>query len=352
MRFWPNPFIQRTALTASRNAIAFWVAGLTLFAFFDAIEAANTGAPVGRTVERLPSMVIRLADLALTMGGLTTGLSLLRSRQILAWFAAGGSPRGLLLGTLFVGAAFTVVLSLVTHGGRPRRAPDFMRDAPAALLHTSQGVYSVEGVAPSGLVIEEAIGIEAVRGQVRRRWTAVGVRWSGDHWQADRLVLHEFFADRIETATRAGAKVDGLEAGPAELVTLGLAGTGRSRGTQPARPAGNLRAEAGLRRRFGLPSRNTEFEAHRAAARPVGWLPAVALGFGVALLGSLRRGFTRPLAKGLLLVFGVDLLVSMAAACVDAALLKPPMGAWVGPVLLATATVTVWRTVLRRGITD
>ena len=346
------PSVGSTALTAlgpfghlvlrrlALHATAFVAAALVLFFVFDLVEAANTDLSIAaglfRSVEATPRIILRTGKFALLLGGLTAARSFVRTRELVAWLAAGGRPGTLLLGTLATGLGASILASALQWA----YSADRSTPSGARWLRLADRWIQLHDVTEDGRHVGRIDSLLVIDGRVRARGTAHTLTWTAEGWRARRHHHLRLQDARIHTSTAADGPIPYFAITPGELRVL--------MGSASASP---LRVAA-VHRRFGQPYRTWQFVAWRRWSDPLSWWMMAALGFGLALTIGIRgRAPVVPLTA-IGLGFAIHTIDELSAASVDSGLVPPGAGALLGPILTVLLTVTVWRIVLKRGIRD
>jgi len=324
-----GPYGRNLVAQIARHTAMFVGAACVLFFAFEAVETANTGRGFfPHAVARLPEVIQRVTQLALLLAGITAGHGAHRRSELVGWFSAGGHPAALFIGAIAFGCAIASIGVFV--------GPSTPRDDDARLtLWVEDELIQLQGVVIPRGHIEHASGLVVDEGRVRHRWTATSIRWrDGSWWPAHRLSRRFAGPGKITTSTGSVA----LKTIP-DLTTLA-----RLLGRAPHAET------AMLRRAYGQPYRSVELAAHRRWSTPMAWALAAVLGLGISLNFGVRTPPFRPIAAGLMAAFVWYSADESVAVMVAATLIPPIVGAWIGPLLAAVATVTVWRNVFTRGI--
>ena len=310
-----GPFGRAFARHVAGRSTTFAFAGLALFFAFDLLEAANADGRTEllHTLRRAPEVLVRVGKIALVMGGVAAVARVLRTAELLPWFAAGGSPLGLAAGAGIVGAVAAIIPGVLPTAAQSVFPPAIGR-TDAMWLRTPGGFAHLKRVRAD--TIDHAFGIDVVDGAITVRWSAARLRWTGTEWRAGRFAQRRWTANGTETSSAIEAVV-----------------------ARVPPPTSLARSHSSSR----SPWRVVE---------PLAWSLMAVLGVGLALAVLGIRTHRTGLVVLTLAGLSVYLLDEFLAAFVDAGLLAPAGGAMLAIGLPVVATVTVWRRVLIRGLRD
>ena len=341
------------------------LAGLSLFVAVELVESGNLADARARALDLallqvvgLPLILQQILGMCVLVGSLTATAALLRRQEVLAMFAAGGSPGVLLAPALLVGGlvaglsasltewvappAHAEVATLRRRVGLPTSGQD-SQVRSRAWFKGEDVIFRVEDLEDAqGRVLAGVMLLRLGDGQLRERWDIAQLTWTEGRWHARGVVRRVFDPGGALTTERLEDLTLDLAESPEDFV--------RSVGAPHRLRFTALRATAAARARLGQPAAEHHLELFRRFARPCALLLAVTLGAALALRLGRRPTLAAALGIGGVVGFSLWLVDELAVALAIATALPPPVAALLGPAALAGGSLLAWLAAHRHGL--
>ncbi|MCC7381405.1 MAG: LptF/LptG family permease [Deltaproteobacteria bacterium] len=359
-------FAREVASTVALHVVLATISGALLFSLIDLIEVGNIADRIsGEDLWRLslvsvPRILRMMMPIAAPLGTVTAIGTLVRRREIEAFFAAGAHPTALLPAVISVGLVMAVLHAANQEWLVPPASSELsqlrrkmgLTSGPLELFSRRQSwirgqdlLYRVHSLADrAGRVVEGVLILRLDQGRLVDRWDVERLEHHDGRWIGREIVHRIFGEDGRLTTERIDEAPLQLGEEPRDFVTNIAA---------PDRLSLRELAETTERRaRLGRTTAGHVLELHRRAAVPLGLLLAMALAAALGLRLGRQPSLARALGVGSLVGLAVWVSREISSLLGETGALPAGIAGWNTAIALVALAVLVWARAARRGIAD